>query len=119
MWLQEEPRSDSYRHAVQPKAAVAQKKKKSKTKKDKKLELEELKQEVDMVSGKRHLVGGVVSFVKHVPYFSLVLQSSALPEILWVLSSTSSTFNLTFSMYLSLYVIFCSPLLFTSFLISV
>ena len=49
--LQEEPRSDSYRHAVQPKtASVAPPKRKSKTKKDKKLELEELKQEVDMVS---------------------------------------------------------------------
>ena len=50
--LQEEPRSDSYRHAVQPPktAGVALPKKKTKTKKDKKLELEELKQEVDMVS---------------------------------------------------------------------
>ncbi|KAK2186782.1 hypothetical protein NP493_189g04015 [Ridgeia piscesae] len=47
---EEEPRSDSYRHAVQPPktAGVALPKKKTKTKKDKKLELEELKQEVDM-----------------------------------------------------------------------
>ncbi|KAI0231032.1 Sodium/potassium-transporting ATPase subunit alpha [Lamellibrachia satsuma] len=46
---EEEPRSDSYRHAVQPKtASAAPPKRKSKTKKDKKLELEELKQEVDM-----------------------------------------------------------------------
>ena len=53
MCLQEEPRSDSYRHAVQPPktAGAALPKKKAKTKKDKKLELEELKQEVDMVSG--------------------------------------------------------------------
>ena len=52
--LQEEPRSDSYRHAVQPPktAGAALPKKKAKTKKDKKLELEELKQEVDMVSTK-------------------------------------------------------------------
>ncbi|ELU12040.1 hypothetical protein CAPTEDRAFT_168025 [Capitella teleta] len=50
MSSKEEPRSDSYRYAVQPKseeAAGAQQKKK-KTKKNKKAELDDLKQELDM-----------------------------------------------------------------------
>ena len=52
--LQEEPRSDSYRNAVQPPRndnndADVPAGKKKKKKKDKKAELEKLKQEVEMV----------------------------------------------------------------------
>lgn len=50
--FQEEARSDSYRYAVSPTMAEDgpdKTKKKKKNKKDKKAELEDLKQEIDMV----------------------------------------------------------------------